>query len=159
VRNQRLLFATFVTRVWTELLIHNLIMRTRGFKKAYSRLEKTQTRHGQPRRDDERIALEAIEWAAIFYPARVMCLQRSFVTARILRNCGIAANVAIGYRMAPFFSHAWVEVGDRVINDERSYRRQLNILLRNTPSDVALSSKTTLTNGSTVSKNKREKRI
>jgi hypothetical protein len=132
--NHRLLFATFVTRAWTELLIHNLMMRTRGFQRAYSRLEKTQTRHCRRRRDDERVALEAIEWATIIYPARVMCLQRSFVTALILRKCGIAANVAIGYRAVPFFSHAWVEVGDRVVNDEPAYRRQLNILLRSTSS-------------------------
>jgi hypothetical protein len=117
---------------WLELLQHDLTMKTRGFARAWSRLDATRTRAGRGWNDGGRIALEAIDWATIFYPKRVMCLQRSLVTARILRKCGFPANVAIGYRAAPFFSHAWVEVGDRVINDEPAYRQRLNILLRNT---------------------------
>jgi len=128
----RLSFALFVVWAWLELLRHDLTMRTRGFARAWSRLEATRTRAGHSREGCDRIALNAIDWATTFYPKSVLCLQRAFVTARILRKCGFPANVAIGYRAAPFFSHAWVEVGDRVINDQAAYRQQLNILLRNT---------------------------
>ncbi|HEU5020570.1 MAG TPA: lasso peptide biosynthesis B2 protein [Bryobacteraceae bacterium] len=124
-------FTMLIAWAWLELLRHDLTMKTRGFARVWSRLETTRTRAVCRRSDGGRAALEAIEWATTFYPKSVMCLQRSVVTARILRKCGFPANVAIGYRTAPFFSHAWVEIGDRVVNDERGYRQRLNILLRN----------------------------
>ncbi len=132
MKRGRFSFALLIVWAWLELLRHDVTMRTRGFARAWSRLNATRVRAGRGWRDEDRLALEAIDWAATFYPKRVMCLQRSVVTARILRKCGFPANVAIGYRSAPFFSHAWVEIGDRVINDEPGYRQRLNILLRNT---------------------------
>jgi hypothetical protein len=64
------------------------------------------------------------------YWKRIRCLQRSIVTARLMRNRGILAEVVIGYRAAPFFSHAWVEVGGRVVNELPSYRTRLQVLER-----------------------------
>jgi len=128
----RVSLVLLIAWAWLELLRHDLTMRMHGFARAWSRLDATRTRAGRRWKHGDRIALDAIDWAVTFYPKRVLCLQRSFVTARILRKCGFPANVAIGYRAAPFFSHAWVEVGDRVINDQSAYRQQLNILLRNT---------------------------
>ena len=132
MKNGGFSFVLLVVWAWLELLRHDLTMKTRGFAGAWSRLDRTRTRAGRGMTDGGQTALEAIDWATTFYPKRVMCLQRSLVTAQILRKCGSPANVAIGYRAAPFFSHAWVEVGDRVVNDEPAYRQRLNILLRNT---------------------------
>ena len=125
-------FAGYIAWTWLELLAHDLLMKTRGFRSAYARLERTPIRERRVEDGRDRVLLDAIDWTIPFYPKNVMCLQRSFVTARIFRKCGIAANVVIGYRAAPFFSHAWIEVGDRVINDQPAYRRQLTILLRST---------------------------
>jgi len=36
----------------------------------------------------------------------------------------------IGYRAAPFFSHAWVEVAGRVVNDSPIYQMRLQVLER-----------------------------
>jgi len=36
----------------------------------------------------------------------------------------------IGYRAAPFFSHAWVEVGGRAANDSPTYQKRLQVLER-----------------------------
>jgi len=57
-------------------------------------------------------------------------LQRSIVTARVMRRHGIPAEVVIGYRPSPFFSHAWVEVAGRVVNDSPAYQRRLRVLER-----------------------------
>jgi hypothetical protein len=65
-----------------------------------------------------------------FYWKPLLCLQRSIVTARLLRANGIQADVVIGYRAYPFFSHAWVEVGGRVVNDSSAYRTKLQPLDR-----------------------------
>lgn len=73
---------------------------------------------------------EAVGRMSSFYWKPLLCLQRSVVTARLLRVQGIRADVVIGFRANPFFSHAWVEVGGRVINDSASYRDKLQPLDR-----------------------------
>jgi hypothetical protein len=36
----------------------------------------------------------------------------------------------IGYRPSPFFSHAWVEVDGRIVNDSPVYQERLFVLER-----------------------------
>ena len=59
----------------------------------------------------------AIERACIWYPKKVLCLQRSAVTTYLLRRRGIDAHMVVGVRAMPFLAHAWVEVQGRVVND------------------------------------------
>ena len=72
----------------------------------------------------------AVRDAAPFYWKPVRCLQRSMITARMMHRHGIRAEVVIGYRPIPFFSHAWVEVGGRVVNDSPTYQMRLQVLER-----------------------------
>src|SRR5437879_9373685 len=60
----------------------------------------------------------AMDLACVFYPKRVMCLQRSAATTLLLRRYGIRAEMVIGAQMLPFKSHAWVELAGKVINDK-----------------------------------------
>ncbi len=64
----------------------------------------------------------AVATAACLYWKPVTCLQRSVCAARLLRARGVPARLVIGYRPDPFFSHAWVEVDDCVVNDSPIYR-------------------------------------
>jgi hypothetical protein len=73
---------------------------------------------------------EAVGRTSSFYWKPLLCLQRSVVTARLLRSQGIQADVVIGFRANPFFSHAWVEVGGRVVNDSPAYQSKLQLLDR-----------------------------
>jgi len=73
---------------------------------------------------------ETVSSVAPFYWKPIRCLQRSIVTARLMRRHGIPAEVVIGYRPVPFFSHAWVEVGGRAANDSPSYQMRLQVLER-----------------------------
>jgi hypothetical protein len=74
--------------------------------------------------------VDAVGCIGSFYWKPLLCLQRSIVTARLLRAKGIQADVVIGYRANPFFSHAWVEVGGRVVNDSSAYQSKLQLLDR-----------------------------
>jgi len=67
---------------------------------------------------------------APFYWKTIRCLQRSIVTARLMQRRGIPADVVVGYRAVPFFSHAWVEVAGRAANDSPTYRMRLQVLER-----------------------------
>jgi hypothetical protein len=76
----------------------------------------------------ERRVCDAVLLATCLYWKPVLCLQRSVCATRLLRARGVAARLIIGYREAPFFSHAWVEVGSRVVNDSPAYRSRLRVL-------------------------------
>lgn len=72
----------------------------------------------------------AVEEACVWYFKRAACLQRSFVTTRLLRRHGFAAEMVIGCRSLPFESHAWVELDGRVVNDLPQYQRAFTVLNR-----------------------------
>ena len=114
-------------RAWIELVRYDAmhaIARRRGVHLPKSVL-------GPPRPADsmmERAICDAVVLACCFYWKPVLCLQRSMCAARLLRAHGIAARLVIGYRPRPFFSHAWVEVDGRVVNDSPVYRQRLRIL-------------------------------
>lgn len=70
----------------------------------------------------------AVLLATCVYWKPVLCLQRSVCAVRLLRSYGIAAKLVIGYRPAPFFSHAWVEVDGRVVNGSAAYQSRMRVL-------------------------------
>jgi Transglutaminase-like superfamily len=76
----------------------------------------------------ERQICDAALLATCFHWKPVLCLQRSVCTTRLLRRHGIDARLVIGYRSSPFFSHAWVEVGGRVVYGSSAYQKRLRPL-------------------------------
>jgi hypothetical protein len=73
----------------------------------------------------ERAICDAVLLATCFYWKPVLCLQRAVCTVRLLRRRGIVAQLVIGYRPSPFFSHAWVEVDGRVVYGSTAYQKRL----------------------------------
>jgi len=61
---------------------------------------------------------DAVTRAMTWYPKQAMCLQRSAVTASLLRSSGVPAQLIIGCQKLPFMVHAWVEVDQEVVNDK-----------------------------------------
>jgi hypothetical protein len=62
-------------------------------------------------------ACNAVNYACIWYPRQVLCLQRSFVTTYLLRKLGVDAHMVLGAQKLPFKAHAWVEVDGRAVNE------------------------------------------
>ena len=113
-------------RVLWELLRYDAVFACRGMKGVRpGPMAKSGRRAAQ-----EKTICEAVRTVAPLYWKPVRCLQRSIVTARIMRDKGIPAEVVIGYRPAPFFSHAWVEVAGRAANDSPVYQARLQVLER-----------------------------
>ena len=121
-------FAFLITRSLWELTRYDLINATAGFQRIHSQLarQRVTSRLSPPGGED--LVCEAVSLAACFYVKPVFCLQRSVIAARLLRKYGIDGRLVIGYRPAPFFSHAWVEVGGRVVNDSPAYKERLQVL-------------------------------
>ena len=117
-------------RVFWELMRYDVLFACRGLRGVRSGSAR---RVAFPRAESvelESAIREAVAAVAPFYWKPIRCLQRSIVTARLMRSCDIPAEVVIGYRAAPFFSHAWVEVGGRVVNDSAVYQKKLRVLER-----------------------------
>jgi hypothetical protein len=60
---------------------------------------------------------DAVNRACSWYPKRALCLQRSAVTACLLRNYGISGQMVLGAQKLPFRAHAWVEVHGQAVNE------------------------------------------
>ena len=69
----------------------------------------------------------AINYACVWYPKRVLCLQRSAVLTCLLRSRGIAAEMVMGAQNLPFKAHAWTEVDGRAVNERRDVQRTYRI--------------------------------
>jgi hypothetical protein len=120
--------ALLYARVMWELARYDLLFACWGMR-GVRRLRRAPS-EGTGGAASEAAICQAIRSVTPLYWKPVRCLQRSIVTARLMRKRGILAEVVIGYRVAPFFSHAWVEVAGRVVNDSPVYRMRLQVLER-----------------------------
>jgi hypothetical protein len=64
--------------------------------------------------------VRAVDYACIFYPKQVHCLQRSFVITYLLRKRGVPAEMVLGASRMPFRAHAWVEISGHAINEKQT---------------------------------------
>lgn len=117
-----------VFRALWLLLRYDLINSTLGFKQVHRAVMRQKIKRSAAPPELEALICDAVSLASCFYFRPVFCLQRSFAATVLLRKYGIEGLLVIGYRPAPFFSHAWVEVDGRVVNDSAAYKERLQIL-------------------------------
>jgi len=110
-----------------ELARYDVVQSMLGFRRIYLRVERQQVAETGSRPLPAQVC-DAVSLATCFYWKRVYCLQRSAVAALLLRKSGIGGRLVIGYRPSPFFSHAWVEVDGRVVNDSPAYKERMHVL-------------------------------
>ena len=115
-------------RALWELARYDLVNITLGFKRVHQQLASQRPSSRAGLSSGEKLVVDAVALACCFYYKPVLCLQRSAVAARLLKKAGIDARFVIGYRPAPFLSHAWVEVNGRVVNDSPVYKERLKVL-------------------------------
>jgi len=122
--------ALLIGQALWELFRYDVLLRVRGFRRIHQSLTQAQSEPAHQDRNLETRITEAVNWAVCLYWKPTLCLQRSVATARLFRKHGVAATVVIGCRPEPFFSHAWVEIGGRVVNDSPAYQQRLSVLER-----------------------------
>lgn len=120
-------YALLVVRALWELARYEVMNCFFGFGAIQRQMARqpVKTRRRPP---ETALVCDAVALAMCFYWKPVLCLQRSVAAARLLRKCAIPARLVIGYRPSPFFSHAWVEVEGRVVNDSPAYKQRLIVL-------------------------------
>jgi hypothetical protein len=100
------------------LIRHDLFLFRHEFAALHSKLRLLQVASRRPATEDTEGICKAVEYACVWYPRTVHCLQRSVVTVSLLRSYGINAEMVIGALCLPFKAHAWVEIDGRVVNDK-----------------------------------------
>lgn len=125
---KRAKYAWLVFRALCGLIRYEAIVRLRGFGCIQRQLSRQTVAARPASRELERTICDAVLLATCLYWKPVLCLPRSVSAVRLLRKHGIAARLVIGYRPAPFFSHAWVEVDGRVVNGSPTYQTRLKLL-------------------------------
>ena len=118
---------TLTLRAWLGLIAFDLA-RIAGFARMCHWLRALPTSHVRGAAPDE--VVWAVDEACVWYVKRAACLQRSVVATWLLRRTGTAAEMVIACRPLPFESHAWVEVGGRIVNDRPQYQRAFTVLDR-----------------------------
>jgi len=121
-------YAWLVVRAFCELIRYDLTNSIFGFERVLRRMTAARVKDCPVLPGTVALVSNAVTLATCFYWKPVLCLQRSTAAASMLRKNGVPALLVIGYRSAPFFSHAWVEVDGRVVNDSQGYKERLQIL-------------------------------
>jgi len=120
-----------VLESWLLLLFFEAIMKFRSSQALRKIVRNQRTR---PLNSSDTLSTgelsHAMDLACVFYFKRVLCLQRSAATTLLLRRHGWSAEMVTGAQILPFESHAWVEVGDAVVNDKPYMREIYQVLER-----------------------------
>jgi Transglutaminase-like superfamily len=119
-----------VLRAFKELILYDLLTALGGFKRARACVLRTTRKEREAPPETVKRVADAVDIASVFYYKRVMCLHRSFAAVRLMRKSGVKADLIIGSRPLPFLSHAWVEVGNQIVNDKPGYKRKLQVMER-----------------------------
>ena len=117
-----------VFRALYEIFRYDAILRLRGSGQTLRQVSRQSVHLNPANRELEQAICDAVLLATCLYWKPVLCLQRSVCTARLLRKHGVNARLVIGYRPAPFFAHAWVEVDGRVVYGSPAYQSRLRPL-------------------------------
>lgn len=126
--NKRLRYSLLVFRALWELARYDIMIVLRGFGYIQRQLKRQSPEAKAADPELQHAICNAVLLATCFYWKPVLCLQRSVCAVRLLKSCGIPAKLVIGYRPAPFLSHAWVEVDGRVVNSSPGYKQRLRVL-------------------------------
>ncbi len=121
--------ARFTIEALTGLVLYDLVA-VMGFARTHALVRRCPTVKRRRRHDPTSQICDAVAEACIWYVRRVRCLQRSTIATWLLRLHGVPAELVVGCRAAPVRSHAWVEVGGRIVNDRPQYQKFFQVLER-----------------------------
>lgn len=117
-----------------KTLLGLLIFDVRGLGHDFASMHRMVRQWRVSRRTTDEFAVErvceAVNNACVWYPKRVLCLQRSAVTTCLLRYCGVPAKMVMGAQDLPFKAHAWTEVDGRAVNERRDVQKAYGVLER-----------------------------
>jgi hypothetical protein len=122
-RSRKRLSLLLFWKAFIGLLVFDLLRLGKNFTKIHLSVHGWPVYRQPAGNDVVELVCQAVNYACVWYPKRVMCLQRSAVTTCLLRSCGLAAEMVLGAQKAPFEAHAWTEVGGKPIDEQRDVKK------------------------------------
>ena len=119
-----------ILQVCMELMACEPYLRGNRFHRLHARVRLCRVRERVESPSIAKAICEAINTVSLWYPKRILCLQRSAATARVMRTHGLYAEMVIGTQQIPFRSHAWVEIDGQVMNERIDVRQIYTVLDR-----------------------------
>jgi Transglutaminase-like superfamily len=107
-----------VFKAYLTLIYFDFYLVGKNFPGLYEKVRRYRTQRRTAAGDTVERLCSAVDLACVWYWKEVRCLQRSAVTACLLRKRGVAAQLVLGAQQIPFKAHAWVEVDGHVVNDK-----------------------------------------
>lgn len=105
-------------KAYLKLIRFDLYFARGNFAAVYRKVRSCPLGKRAPASDTVERICSAVDMACIWYWKEVLCLQRSAVTACLLKKHAVPAQMVVGAQQIPFKAHAWVEVEGRVVNDK-----------------------------------------
>jgi hypothetical protein len=115
---------SLIFRALIGLLLFDLLSGRAAFTRIHAAVAAWPTAAVPSAADSVHGVCRAVNYACVWYPKRVLCLQRSAVTVCLLRNCGVQAKMVIGAQRCPFKAHAWTEVAGHPVNERTDVQRK-----------------------------------
>jgi hypothetical protein len=106
-------------KAFLALLAFDLLRFGENFSRMHEFVQNWTVAPGPITPDSVQRVTQALNWACVWYPKKVLCLQRSSVLTCLLRSCGVGAQMVMGAQKFPFKAHAWTEVDGRAINERK----------------------------------------
>ena len=100
-------------------LLYDMLLVGRDFARIHRLVLTWKVARRSPPADAVDRICKAVNYASVWYPKRILCLQRSAITVCLLRSSGVPAEMVVGAQRIPFKAHAWTEVNGRAINERR----------------------------------------
>ena len=119
---------SILLRCYIELVVFDVLLWTKNFQRVYNKVRNCPVAPDVNTTITTGKLCRSMDLACVFYWKKVLCLQRSAATARLLRRYGIPASLIIGAKQMPFRAHAWVELDGSVVND-KAYVRDIYLVL------------------------------
>jgi hypothetical protein len=119
-----------VLQAFAALIQHDLFLWRHDFAALHAKTHLFPIAARQPEPDDIEKITQSVAYACIWYPKKVLCLQRSSVAVALLRRYGVRAEMVIGAQRLPLKAHAWVEVNGRVVNDKQEVQTDYFVMER-----------------------------
>ena len=120
---------SLVLKAYQQLLLFDVYLKRGNLAALLDRVERCSVSQNNAGQHAVRKVCSAVDIASVCYWKQVLCLQRSAATVCLLRRLGVQGQLVIGVQQLPFKAHAWVEVGDQVVND-KPYVRQIYAALK-----------------------------
>jgi len=120
-----------ILRAFLKLVAHDqFVQRNPSFEALYEYLRSMPVAKCVPDPNAVERVRAAINEACVWYFKPALCLQRSVVAVELLRGLGVPAKFVYGIQQLPFKAHAWVEVGETVVNDRQDVQKEYCIMER-----------------------------